>query len=246
MRHTSVVSIVIAHGAGSSGAAASTLLGIEGTDGVGFIEDRSGDVDRVVDLIERSVRELRECSHVVGVSLGAHAAVRWAAGRTGSPPIICVLPAWTGDPMPGPSPTSIAAREIGERGREEVLASLQEDARSADVAHLLSIAWQDYTDDSLHTCLTTAAATRGPDIRELGAVSAPVSVIGWYGDAFHPVDTAIEWSRRLPRATIAMAAAPRIRLLQQALARTSWPRPLRRSTGLASPSAAAASAGSHP
>lgn len=218
MRHTAVVAIVIAHGAGSTGAAARALLGLPSGPGIVDVEDRRGDVGQFADRIGEAVTRDPRCTHVIGVSLGAHALVRWAAGRPDAPHLICVLPAWTGDPAGHVSPTAIAADQIAEQGIRGTLATLEASRPRDDVTDLLALAWAEYTDDQLQLCLRAAASSRAPTPTELVEIMSPTSVLGWYGDTFHPVSVALEWARHIPRARVALAARPRMSLLQRALA----------------------------
>lgn len=219
------MTVVLAHGAGSSGSAARTLLGLESRHDVVAVEDRTGSVAAVCDLIDTAARAAGHVSQVIGVSLGAHAAIRWATGRRDAPRLVCVLPAWTGSPLGESAPTAAAARQIGEHGIAHVLASLRASAPYDGIVDLLSIAWAQYADDELRACLATAARGSGPTRDELAGVTAGSSVVGWYGDAFHPDATARQWARCLPVSRIAMAATPRIHLLRHALATSILPAP---------------------
>lgn len=223
MRQTAGVTIVLAHGAGSTGAAARQLLGFEAADDVLAIEDRTGDVDRVVDAIGQAVASVHHCSRLIGVSLGAHAAIRWASGRADAPPVVCVLPAWTGLPPAGSSPTAISAQQIETMGIASVLEHLSREEGRADITRLLAAGWTAYTDDDLCACLRRAASGAGPLARELAGIRTPATIVGWYADAIHPAATAIDWSRRIPRARITLAASPRTSLLRQAMMATTWP-----------------------
>lgn len=232
--------MVIAHGAGSSGRAARRLLGLEGTPSVVTVEDRSGDVDRVAGLIDDTVGRIVDCTTVIGVSLGAHALIRWAAAGPRGVDLVCVLPAWTGDPGSASVPTAIAATQISSRGMDEVLRRSTD--HSPDIAALLALAWADYTPDRLAECLTAASVSPGPTPAHLMAVSDPVSIVGWYGDDFHPVQTAVSWSRLLPQARIAMAARPQTALLRRALGSVQRPTPGRRTAPSHRPEASASAA----
>ncbi|MGA1090243.1 MAG: hypothetical protein ACO3V1_00390 [Candidatus Nanopelagicales bacterium] len=217
------MSTVIAHGAGSSGRAARRLLGLESAPGIVTIEDRSGDVDRVADLIDGTVARNGDCTAVIGVSLGAHALIRWAAAAHRGVHLICVLPAWTGDPGSASLPTAIAAAQVSTMGIDEVLRRAVD--HSPDVAELLAIAWADYTPDLLAACLTSASLSPGPLPAHFMTVSDPASIVGWYGDDFHPAATALSWARLLPQARIAMASRPLSALLRQALSTAQRPSP---------------------
>lgn len=218
MGDTARVRIVLAHGAGSTVAAARRLMGVGDDADIIGVEDRSGDVATVVDRIDAAVAATPDCTHVVGVSLGAHAVVRWARGREHTPGLVCLLPAWVGDtPTAARSATAYAARQVRALGIRGALDALPRDAASADIADLLELSWADYTVERLHDSLATASRSAGPSREELHGVRSPMTLIGWYGDALHPHGVALEWARHLSRPRLAMAARPSVRLLQSAL-----------------------------
>lgn len=216
MGKTAPVTTVIVHGAGSTGAAAAELLGLGS--GVVLVEDRTGDVEQVIPHLDAALARNPDCTALVGVSLGAHAVARWAASALSPlPRIACVLPAWTGSPTSAADATARAARDVAREGSTTILGRLQRESPHSDVVRLLQLAWPAYSDEQLSRSLTCASRGRGPHPEELAAISAPVAVIGWRGDAFHPESVAHEWARHLRRPTIALAARPDMHLLQRAL-----------------------------
>lgn len=216
MGKTALVTIVLAHGAGSTGTAAAELLGL-GSDTV-LVEDRTGDVEQVIPQLEAAWARNPDCTALVGVSLGAHAVARWAASTSRPlPRIACVLPAWTGSPTSAADATARAARDIAREGSAMILERLQRESPHSDVVRLLQLAWPTYSDDQLVQSLMSASRGRGPHPEELAAIPSPVTVIGWRGDAFHSPSVAHEWARHLRRPTIALAARPDVQLLQRAL-----------------------------
>jgi len=223
VRHTADVTIVLAHGAGSTGQAARRLLGWEQRTDIVAVEDRTGDVDRVLAGIDAAVTAYPGCAEIIGVSLGAHAAARWAIGRVDGPALTFILPAWTGPAEPTAAATADAAQGIGEVGIASTLEGLREAAAHEDIVELLGLAWDRYTDEQLRACLATAARGRGPTSLELDEIRLPARIVGWYGDVFHPASTVVEWSRHVPAARVALAARPSIPLLQAALRSVRWP-----------------------
>lgn len=216
MGKTAVVTTLVVHGAGSTGAVAAELLGLDSD--VVLIEDRTGDVEQVILQIEAAWARHPDCTALVGVSLGAHAVARWAASTARPlPRIACVLPAWTGSPTAAADATAGAAHDVAREGSAAILARLQRESPHSDVVRLLQLAWPTYADEQLARSLTCASQGRGPHPEELAAISAPVVVIGWRGDAFHPDCVAHEWARHLRRPTLALAARPDVQLLQRAL-----------------------------
>lgn len=214
---------VVVHGAGSTGPAAARLLGC-GPEAL-LLEDRSGDVEAIIDLVDTTCRSRPEVTDLVGVSLGAHAIARWAStARRPVPRLWCVLPAWTADPASTARVTAAAAREVADQGTSTMLARMRRDARHPDVVTLIEQAWADYSDDELVRALECASAGRGPTAEELASIDGPVAVIGWSGDAFHPEAVVRAWGRHLRQPTLAIAARPEIRLMRQALATCGAPR----------------------
>lgn len=216
--HTHGVSTVVVHGAGSTGAAARRLLGLLSPDVIA-LEDRTGDVEAICAHLDRAASAASPCTHVIGVSLGAHAAVRWAARQSEPPAITCVLPAWTDDSGAHNAAylTAASAQQIRRLGIDGVVRELTTRSPAPDIAALVSLAWSEYAVDELITCLETAARQRGPTPQELRSLRGPVSIVGWHHDDVHPAEVARTWSRLVPRARLAMAARPNVALLRQAL-----------------------------
>lgn len=215
---------VVVHGAGSTGPAAARLLGC-GPDAL-LVEDRSGDVEAIIDLVDTAVAARSDVTDLMGVSLGAHAIARWAAlAQPPVPRLWCVLPAWTGDAGATAQVTAAAARAVADEGIATLLKRMQSDALHPDVVALIQHAWADYADDELARALDRASAGRGPTAEELAAIPVPVTVIGWAGDAFHPEDVVRTWGRHLRQPTLALAARPETRLIQQALRASGAPMP---------------------
>lgn len=215
---------VIVHGAGSTGAAAARLLGAR-TDAV-LLEDRSGEIEGVIDLLHSTLSQRDDCTEVVGISLGAHAVARWASSAPPPlPRLVCVLPAWTGNPGTTAEFTAASAIDIAEVGAAALLRRLASEQRYPDIVDLLDSAWSDYSDTQLALCLQRASRGCAPTAEELASIPGDVTVVGWSGDAFHPDGIAREWARHLRRSTIAIAARPEIRLMRQALATCRVVRP---------------------
>ena len=134
-----------------------------------------------------------------------------------------VLPAWTGAPTSAAQATAASSEDIGRRGISGTLSLLEAQHPGNDVVHLLRRSWPSYDDEQLRMCLLRASRGRGPTPAELERITAPVRIVGWHCDAFHPHATGIAWSRYTRAARIATAARPRIDLLQQSLASITWP-----------------------
>jgi pimeloyl-ACP methyl ester carboxylesterase len=229
------MAVVVAHGAGSSGAAACALLGLPCADGIIRIEDRSGEIDRVIAGIDAAVEDAGPDVHVIGVSMGAHAAARWAAARSSLGPmpvagITCVLPAWCGPPGGDLAAlaTAQAGADIARVGKDTMLDSMRRAPESRDVLRLVELAWADYSDEQLASCLLAASQGVGPQPHELQAINAPVAIVGWEHDALHSGTVARTWNRHLQRPRLALAARPEIRLLQDAMTTVHLPARSRR------------------
>lgn len=147
---------------------------------------------------------------VGGVSLGAHVAVRWAAGVAARHPgrvagLLLALPAWGGDPACAPA--ALAARHTADRVRRHGLGATLDTVRAGTpgwLADELARAWTGYG-PGLADALDTAAAEPGPADGELAALDVPAGVLGVSGDAVHPLAEARRWTALLPRAGLVTA-----------------------------------------
>ena len=214
---------IVCHGAGSSGAAARLLVPPEvlGAREVAYPEDRTGDVDEIIGVIDAWDRALDDDAErvVAGISLGAHAAARWAARRRpqGSPSsqpsrparrpdppltLMLALPAWSGPPGPAAAATRASAEQVRRHGIDAVLADLAATdlGDRACILELLRLAWSEYDADVLADALGRAAAGRGPTNVELGALRCRTAVAWWEDDPFHPAEVGLAWSRAIPGA----------------------------------------------
>lgn len=211
MRHA-----IVCHGAGSSGAAAKMLIPPEvlGARDVAYPEDRTGDVDEIIGVIDTWDRALDDDAErlVAGVSLGAHAAARWAALRSSGPPLtlMLALPAWSGPPGPAAAATRASAEQVRRHGIATVLADLAATdlGDRAPILDLLSLAWSEYDADVLSAALDRAASGRGPTQAELRALDCPAAVAWWENDPFHPPEVGLAWSRAIPGARAARIPWP--------------------------------------
>lgn len=220
MGKTAHVTCVLVHGAGSTGAAAAALVGAP-ADAV-LVEDRTGDVAEIVSSIEEVVGARDDCTSLIGVSLGAHAVALWASGTAlPLPRITCVLPAWCGAPGGAAMATAASAREVEDHGIAGALERLTALDELGDILALLRMSWADYDDASLVRSLLQASGGDAPSALQLASIAAPVAVVGWYGDAFHPAAAAWQWAAHLREPVVAMGARPEARLLRQALVTAS-------------------------
>lgn len=226
------MAIVLVHGAGSTGDAAAALLGpiLAGTEVV-RVEDRTGDVDVVAQALAGTVASLRECRHVIGVSLGAHAVAHWASrASAGGPrgaaiPQLCfVLPAWLGAPDSTAGATAQSADDVARSGIAATLARLRrefpsmDDHEDIDIVGLVDLAWSQYDDSTLAATLRQASTTPGPTVQQLARITSPTSVVGWEGDLLHPASVSRRWSAALPRCRVGLASRPSVRRLRMAAA----------------------------
>lgn len=219
------MTILLVHGAGSSADAARALLGpLLGGLACVALEDRTGDLEAVADGLDRLARRSEDVTHIVGVSLGAHAVAHWASrSPTDGVRLVMMLPAWTGAPDAAAGLTRLAAADVRARGIVGSLTRIREASDAVDVTALLEIAWSEYADAELVAALETAAVTSAPDADALVRLAAGSIVIGWEGDPLHPAGTARHWGRLIPRARVAVAARPSVGLLRAAIgATTGW------------------------
>jgi pimeloyl-ACP methyl ester carboxylesterase len=139
---------------------------------------------------------------VGGVSLGAHVAVRWAAGR--HPPrsgLLLALPAWTGPPSAVAAASAVAATTVQRYGTAAALRVASAAGGPRWVLDELAAAWPGYGDDLADTLRATSAAP-GPDRDELRRVGVPVGLVGFRDDPMHPAEVADEWAGVLPRCAV--------------------------------------------
>lgn len=200
---------IVCHGAGSSAAAARLLVPPDslGAQEVAYPEDRTGDVEEVMRVLDAWDRGLDEGTErvVAGISLGAHAAARWAArrprGRGERLTLVLALPAWTGPPGPAADATRASARQVRQLGIAGVLDSLaaSDQGERAPILDLLALAWSSYDEDELARALERAAVGWGPTAADLRSLACPASVATWEADPFHPRDVGRAWAQALPR-----------------------------------------------
>lgn len=141
---------------------------------------------------------------VGGVSLGAHAAVRWAASRPGSTGgLLLVMPAWTGPPDGVAAVSGSTAADLDAHGVEQVVARLRDIPDGVGwVLEELSRAWRHRGRTALVDELRGVAASPGPTETELAAVTVPCGVVALREDPLHPEYVARRWVAALPRAAL--------------------------------------------
>jgi pimeloyl-ACP methyl ester carboxylesterase len=164
-----------------------------------------GDPDAQLAALDAAVREWDPVL-VGGVSLGAHLAARWAAGRSPGrvAGLLLVMPAWTGEPGPVAATSAAAADEIERAGIGRVLARIAAGAapESAWVAAELASAWPRYSPGALASALRATAASRGPLPRELAAIRVPCGIVALRDDPLHPAGVAREWAATIRAAAL--------------------------------------------
>ncbi|MEK9664856.1 MAG: hypothetical protein VW082_09585 [Candidatus Nanopelagicales bacterium] len=195
------MSVLLVHGAGSSGAAALALLGdcLAPFGRVQTLDDRTGDVGSLMARLDTVAPHV---DLAVGVSLGAHALARWAAGRPKGPALLLCLPAWTGEPDEVARATEGTAQRLTVLGRQALLQEMPDDAHYGPgrVADLVRLGWGSYGDRELVDALAAAAHQRGPTTTELATIITRTAVLGWPDDALHPDAVARLWAKSIPAA----------------------------------------------
>ncbi|MGI9196729.1 MAG: hypothetical protein ACR2KE_04630 [Candidatus Nanopelagicales bacterium] len=204
------MAVIVVHGAGSAGVAARSLL--EGwlaqESDVVLLEDRSGDVERVIAALDRHVDSLhRRPLTVAGVSMGAHAVARWAARRpSAAAALVLALPAWRGAPSVVAAATRASAEQVSALGAPAALdhARASAPADAAFAMSLLALGWDAYEPGTLAPALHAAALGHGPTDADLRRVPTPCVVAGWTGDALHPESEARAWAAGIPGANLVL------------------------------------------
>lgn len=169
------------------------------TQAVRAVTHPSGDAEFVAALLADQLRT-RPIAAVIGVSLGAHAAIM-AAAQTGwtSGFVVAAMPAWTGPPGSVAAATAAAADLIEQRGLAEELARLQRDFGDDWVTQELLAAWSTMAQPDLVAALRGTSASRGPSEAELAAVRAPTALVALADDPLHPAEVAAHWTRAIRR-----------------------------------------------
>jgi pimeloyl-ACP methyl ester carboxylesterase len=144
---------------------------------------------------------------VGGVSLGAHAAARWAARRPGATDgLLLVMPAWTGAPDGVAAVSASTADELEASGVDAVLTRLRRLATGAGSAAWvlteLERAWRHRGKAALVAELRGVAASPGPTEAELARIDIPAGLVALAGDPLHPEAVARRWASALPRASL--------------------------------------------
>lgn len=196
---------MLAHGSGSCADFVRRAFGPAlAEDGIRLVavEDRSGDVDAVRDLLLRTARA-EGADLLGGISLGEHAAVGAALELPGLAGLLLALPAWTGPPGAVAALSGLAADEIVAQG---LTAALSRIAGGSWVGEELAAAWPGYGEASLVAALRRTARSAGPTLAELATVDVPAGLVAFATDPFHPVATAREWADALPHAALTVLA----------------------------------------
>jgi hypothetical protein len=204
---------VVLHGAGSTGAVAATLLPTTALEVAEVVApDLPGGAGAAASALARCLAEQRDRGRRVrwvgGISLGAHAAARWAGAHPDDAAeldgLLLVMPAWTGPrghrlahrggrarrrrPRPGRGAHPVARRRLPARGLG---------------ARALEAGWSAYVDDdALVVALRAASASPGPALHDLAAVTCPCGVVALGDDPLHPEAVAREWTTALPHAQL--------------------------------------------
>lgn len=144
---------------------------------------------------------------VGGVSLGGHAAVRAVADGAGCRVVLACLPAWTGRAVPGDGPHAAIAARLAEIGVDGHLAAIAEDrALPGWLARTLLADQPRHDPASLAAVLTSLDGGVAPTVEELAGLPVPLAVVGWDGDAGHPLPVAERWAASAGRGRLAVAA----------------------------------------
>lgn len=162
---------------------------------------RGTDMARMVDLIAQM--RPGPADVVGGVSLGAHAAARFASHTRFPGRLLAVMPAWIGEPGAVATLTASTAQAIDRTSTTEVLADIARGTTEDDwIVAELRTAWMSMDPQDLITALRTAAAQPAPDVSELGRIVARTDVVALLDDPTHPVSVAQVWQTSIPGAQL--------------------------------------------
>ena len=150
------------------------------------LEEQIADLDAVVSSVGASV--------VGGVSLGAHAAAAWVAGRAGIDGVALAMPGWIGPAIAGVGPHAAIADEVRRDGVGAVLDRVLADPGTPRwLHHVMSRDWPAHDQPSLTAALLALDGADAPTIETLAAIDAPAGVTGWPDDPGHPLWVAQAW-----------------------------------------------------
>ena len=194
-----VESLLLIHGAGSSGRFMREAFASVGAPQVHALEDRTGDIAEIISALEAVVDGLPRPRVVVGVSLGAHAAARWAgvAGVGRVDALGLVMPAWTGPPGTVAALSRATAARIRRESVPEALAEITGAAPGGWALRQLQTDWPRYG-SRLAPALEAAGRSDGPTLQHLSQITIPCGVVAIQGDPLHPESVARDWVAALP------------------------------------------------
>lgn len=167
-------------------------------------DDRTGAADLMIRRLD-GLRQTTRLAIAGGVSVGAHAAARWAA-TSQSPELeglILVMPAWTGAPGTAADLTAYTARSIRRHGVSFELQRLEREVGEQHdwVLDELQRSWP-LQQQSLAESMERTAASRGPYLSELARIAVPVALVALRDDPLHPTVVAHEWATTLRHACV--------------------------------------------
>lgn len=138
---------------------------------------------------------------VGGVSFGAHASASHVATcppRERPDGLVCVMPAWTGNPGAVAAATALTASWLRSRGIQAELARLEAEYPGDWVVSELRASWGPQDDRELAAELESVAVSPGPTRSVLASITVPSVVVGVLDDPLHPIEVAREWSAAIP------------------------------------------------
>lgn len=198
--------VVVAHGAGSSArfvAAAFARPVVEaGRRLVTYDLRGHGDSSRCPDVTDHHldvqvadlaavIASAAEVAAVGGVSLGGHAALRWAVRDGGSTPVVACLPAWLGAAAPGHGPHAAVADEVRRVGIAEVIERLRgERDLPRWLRDTLVADYVRHDPDSLTAALLALDGGQAPELVEVSRLRAQLGLVAWREDPGHPFEVA--------------------------------------------------------
>jgi pimeloyl-ACP methyl ester carboxylesterase len=160
------------------------------------IEDHAADLGALADAIG--------ARHVGGISLGAHAAVAWAATQPADrlDGLLVVCPAWTGEPDEVADLNRRQAEELERLGLQGALEAVDASAPPWMAAEVRDW-WSRHDFESLCQGLRTLSGQPAPTLETLSRIRTRTGVAVLADDGLHPADVGRTWAGALGRAAVA-------------------------------------------
>lgn len=133
---------------------------------------------------------------LVGVSLGAHAAVRAVArDLVTARVVVACLPAWTGTATVGVGPHAAVAAEVRGAGIAGMVERFRADTTMRPwLRSTLVTDYPRHDPRSLAAALVALDGGEAPSLAEVAGLPAPLATVAWPDDPGHPIEVARAWT----------------------------------------------------